>query len=72
MGVSNSSDIFQQKINDVFHGFDFIRTHIYDLFMSTKVDWKDHVQNLELTVNKMMGKGLNCNIEELFFGKTEM
>ena len=62
MGVSNLSDIFQQKINDVFHLFEFICAHIYDLFMSTKVDWKDHVQNLELTVNKLMGKGLTCNI----------
>ena len=70
MVVSKSSDIFQQKINDVFHLFEFICAHIYDLFMSKKGDWKDHVQNLELTVNKLKVKGLNCNIERSFFGKT--
>ena len=26
MGVDNSSDIFQQNINDLFHGLDFIRS----------------------------------------------
>ena len=25
MGVANSPDIFQQKMNDLFHGFEFIR-----------------------------------------------
>ena len=31
-----------------------------------------HIQKLELTLNKMKGKGLKCNIEKFFFGKTEM
>ena len=32
----------------------------------------DHVQKLELTLNKLKGKGLKCNIEKSFFGQTEM
>ena len=43
-----------------------------DLLILAKVDWKDHVQKLELTPNKMKEKGLKCNIEKSFFGKTEM
>ena len=31
MGVLNSPDIFQQKMNDLFHGFEFIRAYIYEL-----------------------------------------
>ena len=31
MGVDNYRDIFQQKMNDLFHGFEFIRTYIDDL-----------------------------------------
>ena len=27
-GVANSPDIFQQKRNDLFHGFEFIRSYI--------------------------------------------
>ena len=37
-----------------------------------KGDWTDHVQKLELTLNKMKERGPRCNIEKSFFGKTEM
>ena len=59
-------------MNNLFHGFEFIRVYIYDLLILTKIDWTDHVQKLELTLNKLKVKGLKCNIENSFFGKTEM
>ena len=43
-----------------------------DILILTKVYWTDHVHNLELTLNKLKGKGLKCNIEKYFFGPTEM
>ena len=52
MGFANSLDIFQQKMNDLLHGFEFIRAYIYDLLILTKEHWKDHIQKLELTLNK--------------------
>ena len=72
MGVANSPEFFQQKMNDLFHGFEFIRAYIDDLFILTKGDWTDHVHKLELTLNKLNEKGLQCNIEKFFFTKTEM
>ena len=72
MGVAKSPDVFQQKMNDLFHGFEFIRVYIDDLLILTKVDWTDHIQKLELTLNKMKEKVLKCNIEISFFGKTKM
>ena len=33
MGVSNSPDIKQQKMNDLFHGFGFIQAYIYDMLI---------------------------------------
>ena len=59
-------------MNDLFQVFELIHTYKYELLMLTKGDWTDHVQNLELTLNKLKGKGLKCNIEKSFFGKTEM
>ena len=64
MGVANSTDIFQHKTNDLFHGFEFIRAYIDKMFMLTKGDWTDHVQKLELTLNKIKGKGIECNTEK--------
>ena len=43
MGVANSTDIFQQKMNDLFHVFEFIRAYIYDILILTKGYWKDHL-----------------------------
>ena len=63
-GVANFQDIFQQKTNDLFHGFEFIRAYIYDLLILTKGDQKDHVQKLELKLRKLKGKGPKYNIEK--------
>ena len=53
MWVMNSPDIFQQKMNDLFHGFEFIRVYIYDHLISTKGNWTDHVHKLKLNLNKL-------------------
>ena len=49
-----------------------IRAYIEDLLILTEVDWIDHVQKLELKINKPKEKGLKCSIEKSFFGKIEM
>ena len=53
MGVADSPDIFQQKMNYLFHGFEFICAYIDDLLILTKGNWTYHVQKLELTINKL-------------------
>ena len=58
MGVANSRDIFQQKMSDLFRGFEFIHAYIDDLLIIAKGYWADHVQKLESTLNKLKGKGL--------------
>ena len=37
MGVSKSSDIFQQKMNGLIHGFEFIHAYIYYLFNNKSI-----------------------------------
>ena len=37
MGVSNSQDIFQQKMNDFFQGVEFIRAYIDNLLILKKI-----------------------------------
>ena len=72
MRIVDSPDIFQNKMNYLFHGFEFIRAYIDDILILTKGYWTDHMQKLELTLNKLKGKGLKCNIEKFFFGKTQI
>ena len=54
MGFANSPDIFEQKMNDLFHGFEFIRAYIDDILILTKGGWTDHLQKLELPLNKQL------------------
>ena len=65
MGVDNSPDIFQHKMNELFHGFEFTRWYICDLLVLTKVDCTDHIQKLELPFNKLKGRGPKCNIDKV-------
>ena len=39
---------FSNKTNDLFQALGFINTYIDGLLILTKVDWKYHVQNLNL------------------------
>ena len=55
-------------MNDSFRIFEFIRTYIDNLFISTKRHWTDYCKKLELTLNKLKESGLKCDIENKFFG----
>ena len=72
MGVDKSSEILQQKMNNLFHGFEFIPAYIEELLVLTNEECTYHVQNLELTLNKLKEKGLKYNIENYFLKKTKI
>ena len=47
MVIANLPDIYQHKMSDLFHGFEFIRAYIQDISILTKGYWTNHVQKLE-------------------------
>ena len=59
-------------MNDLFHGFEFICAYIDNILILTKGYWTDHIQKMELTLNKLKEKELKCNIEKSFFEQTEI
>ena len=72
MGVSNSPDILQHKMNDLFQVFEFIHTYIDELLVLTILYWMDHLSKLEKTLNKLKESGMKFNIENSFLGQTKM
>ena len=56
MVVANSADIFQHKMNDLFHVFESIGAYIDGILILTKGDLIDHLQKIKLTLNKLKGK----------------
>ena len=53
MGASNPLGIFEQKMNISPQGFEFILVYLGVLLILKKCDWKDHIQKMELTLNKL-------------------
>ena len=72
MGVSNLPEIFQEKMNKIFHLFEFIQAYIDELLVITKYYLSDHLDKLEKMLQKTYKNGLKCNIYKYFFGQTEM
>ena len=72
IGVSNSPEILQQKMNNVFQGFEFIPAYIDELLLLRKLYRTYHVLKSEIALNKMKESGLKCNTEKSFFGQTKM
>ena len=71
MGLCNSPDIFQEKINELFQGFEEVRAYIDDILLITKSDWNDHLIKLEKIFEKLAQAGLKVNAEKSFFGRHE-
>ena len=44
IGVSNSPDIFKEKMNEMFCGCEFIQAYIEDLLIITKGDWSNYLK----------------------------
>ena len=72
MGVSDSPDILQDKMNGIFCWFEFIRLYMNDLFRITNGYCYNHLEKLELILQNIKDIGLKCNIKNSFFGKTKM
>ena len=47
MGLCNSPDIFQEKMNKLFAGFEYVCAYIDDLLIITKGSFKDHLKHLD-------------------------
>ena len=67
IGVRNSSDSFQEKMNEIFHRFDFIRAYIDNLLIITKSGWLYQLDKLGHILEKIKDSRLKCNIEKSFF-----
>ena len=54
MGLCNSPDIFQEKMNELFEGLDFVRAHIDDLLCLSKETFEDHLKKLERVLKRLV------------------
>jgi Reverse transcriptase (RNA-dependent DNA polymerase) len=70
MGLCNSPDICQEKMSELFDGFEFVRTYIDDLLTFAKGTFEDHLEKLERVLYRLRQAGLKINGNKSFFAKT--
>ena len=69
MGLANSLDIFQEKINDLLGDLEYIRAYIDDCLIITKSTWEDHLDKLNEVLHRLKQAGLKINATKSFFGR---
>ena len=72
IGLYNSPDIFQKKMNEFFQGLDYVQAYIDDLLCITKGNFADHLEKLEKVFQKLAKSSLKVNTTKSFFAKTEL
>ena len=66
MGLYNSPDIFQEKMNELFNGLDYVRTYIDDLLIISNKSLEDHIKILHKVLSKLKSAGFKVNAEKSF------
>ena len=72
MGLCNSPDIFQEKMNELFAGFDYVRTYIDDLLAISNGTFDDHLDKLGTVLDKLQKSGFKVNAEKSFFANDNL
>ena len=72
MGLCNSPDIFQEKMNDLIQDLEFAQAYIDDLLVTTKSSFEDHLTHLEQVLSRLQEKGLKVNLTKSKLCQTEL
>ena len=66
MGLCNSPDIFQAKMNELFNDLEYVRTYIDDLFMISNKTFEYCINKLDKVLNILNQKDFKVNAEKSF------
>ena len=72
MGLCNSPDNFQEKMNELFIGLEYVRAYIDDLLVISNGSFEDHLNKLNVVFQKLQDAGFKVNAEKSFFAQSEL
>eukprot|EP00957_Ditylum_brightwellii_P037501 2835835-Ditylum_brightwellii.AAC.1 len=58
MELSNSPDVFQEKMRDLFADLENVQAYIDNLLVLTKGSWEDHLAELNKVLTRLTKAGL--------------
>ena len=59
-------------MSTLFADLEYVRTYIDDLLVITKGNLNDHLEKLDIVLNKLKQAGLKINANKLFFCQHEL
>ena len=74
MDLCNSPDIFQEKINELFNGLDFVIMYIDDLLIISNKCFNDHIMKLDDVLTRLKTAGFKVwvyVVAQIFFKKKQ-
>ena len=72
MGIKNSSDIFQQIMNDLLGDLEFSRVYLDDILIISSGSFSDHMQKLDVVLERIEQAGFRANLRKCSFANNEL
>ena len=72
MGLCNSPDIFQEKINELMDGLEFVRAYLDDVLIPSKNSFEEHLEHIEKVLTWLQTAGLKVNASKSKFCQEEL
>ena len=64
MGLSNSPDISQENMSNLFRDLEFVREYIDDLLVTTIGNLEDHLEKVDTVLDRLRKAGLKVNAKK--------
>ena len=72
MGLCNSPDIFQKKINKLFNGLEHVKVEIEDVLIVSNSNFEDHQNKVKTVLKKQKADGFKINADKSFFAEDNL
>ena len=72
MGLKISVDVFQREMTKLFSNLDVILIYIDDILVVTKGDFQDHLEKLQIVLERFRKQGMQLNGKKSYFATQEV
>ena len=72
MGLSDSPDMFQEKMSMLMNDFEFVRAHVDDLLVTSNGTFEEHLEHLAKVFKRLTEAGLKANARKSSFFQSEL
>ena len=70
--LCNSPDIFQEKMDELFNGLEYVRAYIDDLIIISNGNIEDHLNKVKIVLKKLKAAGFKINAEKSKFARDSL